>query len=53
MTEWRAAHAFALEAAKREIENCTDVKQLRKVCLNLLLQTEALKEMTQQLLLRP
>ena len=52
MAEWRMAHAFQLEAAKREIEACSDVQKLRDVCLNLLLQTEALREMTGQLLLR-
>ena len=52
MADWRLAHAFTIEAAKREIESCTDLKKLQDVCLNLMLQVEALKEMTGQLLLR-
>lgn len=52
MTDWRMAHSFAVESAKREIMSCTDLEQLRKVCVNLLLQTEALKEMAGELLLK-
>ena len=45
------AHAFQLEAAKREIEACTDVRRLQGVALNLMLQVEAHKEMIAKLLL--
>jgi hypothetical protein len=49
--DWRMAHAFQLEAAKREIEACTDVRRLQGVALNLMLQVEAHKEMIAKLLL--
>lgn len=41
-----------MEAAKREIYACEDVDRLRDVALNLMLQVEALRDMTAELLLR-
>ena len=49
--DWRMAHAFQLEAAKREIEACSDVQKLQGVALNLMMQVEAHKEMIAKLLL--
>ena len=51
MSDWRTAHAFGLEMAKREIQACTDLDKLKSLTLNLLLQNEAQKEMLGQLLL--
>jgi len=53
MSGWRTAHAFALETAKREILHCHDTDKLQKICLNLLLQVEAQKDMIGELLLKP
>ena len=52
MSGWRTAHAFALEAAKREILDCHDADKLQKLCLNLLMQIEAQKDMIGELLLK-
>jgi len=46
------SRAFTIEAAKREINACQDIDKLRAVTLNLMLQVEALRDMTKQLLLR-
>lgn len=51
--DWRTAHAFTLEASKREIQACDDVEKLRQIAINLMLQTEALQQMIGTLLLRP
>ena len=51
MNDWHTAREFAVEAAKREIMRCDDVDKLRHLCLNLMLQTEALKEMVGDMLL--
>jgi len=48
----RLSRAFTVEAAKREIYACEDVDRLRDVALNLMLQVEALRDMTAELLLR-
>ena len=50
--EWHLGRAFQVEAAKREIERCDDVPKLRDVCINLMLQVEAQRDMIGQLLLR-
>jgi hypothetical protein len=50
--DWRLARSFTLESHKREIEACDDVEKLRSVCVNLMLQAEALREMVGDLLLR-
>ena len=52
MDSWRMARAFHIEAAKREIAACTDLKKLQEVCLNLMLQVECQKDMIGDLLLR-
>ena len=52
MDSWRMARAFHVEAAKREIAACTDLKKLQEVCLNLMLQVECQKDMIGELLLR-
>ena len=46
------SRAFTIEAAKREINACQDIDKLRSITLNLMLQVEALRDMTKQLLLR-
>lgn len=46
------SRAFHIEAAKREIFGCTDLKKLQEVCLNLMLQVECQKDMIGELLLR-
>ena len=51
MNDWHTAREFAVEAAKREIMRCDDVEKLRYLCFNLMLQTEALKEMVGDMLL--
>lgn len=51
--EWQLSRAFSLEAAKREIERCTDLEKLKDVCLNLMLQVEAQKDMIGTLLIGP
>lgn len=50
MTEWNLSKAFAIEAAKREIYACEDVEKLQGLCVNLMLQTESLREMIGNLL---
>jgi len=52
MDSWRLSRAFHIEAAKREINSCTDLKKLQEVCLNLMLQVECQKDMIGKLLLR-
>lgn len=52
MDSWRLSRAFHIEAAKREISSCTDLKKLQEVCLNLMLQVECQKDMIGDLLLR-
>ena len=52
MTEWSLSQAFLIESAKREINACDDVEKLRDIAINLILQTEALRKMTRELLLR-
>ena len=44
--------AFHIEAAKREIVACTDLKKLQEICLNLMQQVEHQKDMIGDLLLR-
>lgn len=51
MNDWHTAREFAVEAAKREIMRCDDIEKLRYLCFNLMLQTEALKEMVGDMLL--
>ena len=51
MSDWRTAHAFGLELAKREIQACSDLGKLKSLTLNLLLQIEAQREMLGRLLL--
>ena len=51
MNDWHTAREFAVEAAKREIMRCDDVEKLRYLCFNLMLQTEALKQMVGNMLL--
>ena len=50
--ECRLARAFNVEAAKREIEACTDPKKLQVICINLMLQVETQRDMIGKLLLR-
>jgi len=52
MAEWSLSQAFLIETAKREIEACDDVEKLRHIAINLMLQTELLRSMTKDLLLR-
>ena len=52
MAEWSLSQAFLIESAKREINACDDVEKLRDIAINLMLQTEALRKMTKDLLLR-
>jgi len=51
MNDWRTARQFTIEAAKREIMRCNDLEKLRHLCFNLLLQTEALKDVIGEKLL--
>jgi len=51
MNDWRTAREFTIEAAKREIMRCNDLEKLRHLCFNLLLQTEALKDVIGEKLL--
>lgn len=41
-----------MEAARREVNACTDIEKLKCLTLNLMLQVEALRDMTKELLLR-
>ena len=50
--EWHLSRAFHIEAAKREIASCNDMNKLKDVCLNLMLQVEAQRDMIGQLLVR-
>lgn len=52
MADSSLSRKFLIEASSREIQACTDVEKLRKLCLNLMLQTEALRDMVSDLLLR-
>ena len=52
MAEWSLSQAFLIESAKREINACNDVEKLRDIAINLVMQTEALRKMTRELLLR-
>ena len=52
MAEWSLSQAFLIESAKREINACDDVEKLRDIAINLVMQTEALRKMTRELLLR-
>ena len=42
---WPTSKAFTLERSKREIKACTDVEKLQDLCIQLMLQVEATKEM--------
>ena len=51
MNDCRTSHAFQLERARREIQQCGDTAKLQALCLNLLQQTEVQREMLGKLLL--
>lgn len=52
LKNWQMSREFHLEAAKREIMACQDLEKLQKMCMNLLLQAEAQKDLIGTLLLR-
>lgn len=50
MYDSQLSHEFFLERAKRDIRECGDIDCLRSLCLCLLQQAEAQRDMLKQLL---
>ena len=50
--EKNLSRAFTVEAARREINACEDIEKLRALTINLVEQTEALRGICRELLLR-
>lgn len=48
---WSTARAFILEKSKREIKSCTDVDKLQELCISLMMQVEATKDMILSLMI--
>lgn len=52
MAESSLSRQFLIEASTREIRSCEDVEKLQDIAINLMQQTEALRDMCKELLLR-
>ena len=52
MADSPLSRQFLIEASTREIRGCTDVEKLQDVAINLVQQTEALRGVIKELLLR-